>query len=95
MEERDSITFEERYIGAKITSVVLKVFGYLWTVGGAILIVQTVRTHGQSGITGGSFLTILFIEIGSTLLGAAVFAFFAYVLDLLRGIWEEVAGENE
>jgi hypothetical protein len=40
-------------------------------------------------------LIVVAIEVAATLLGAAVFAFFAYVLDLLRAIWEEAAGENE
>lgn len=46
-------------------------------------------------MSGNSLLAVLAIEVASTLLGAAVFAFFAYVLDLLRGIWEETAGEND
>jgi hypothetical protein len=44
--ERESITFEERYFGAKITSVVLKAFGILWLIAGAIVIYRTDVTRG-------------------------------------------------
>jgi hypothetical protein len=93
--ERESITYQERYFGAKITSVVLKTFAVLWLIGGAIVIYRTDLADGSGGISGNSLLEVLTIEVASTLLGAAVFAFFAYVLDLLRGIWEESAGEND
>jgi predicted ABC-type sugar transport system permease subunit len=95
MTERDSITYQERYFGAKITSVVLKVFGALWLIAGVITITRTDRTYGNNGTSGNSFLLVLVIEVAATLLGTAFFAFFAYVLDLLRGIWEETAGEND
>jgi len=95
MAERESITYEERYFGAKITSVVLKAFGVLWLIAGAIIIYRTDATYGNNGTSGHSLLIVVAIEVAATLLGAAVFAFFAYVLDLLRAIWEEAAGENE
>ncbi|MHB1210418.1 MAG: hypothetical protein ACYC1I_12045 [Acidimicrobiales bacterium] len=95
MVERDSIAYQERYVGARITSVVLKVFGVLWLIAGVIVIAKTDRTYGNNGTSGNSFLVVLASEAAATLLGAAVFAFFAYVLDLLRGIWEETAGEND
>jgi hypothetical protein len=95
MAERESITYQERYVGAKITSGVLKVFGILWFIAGVIVAVRTNQTYGDKGVAGTSLLVVLAIEIAATILGAAVFAFFAYVLDLLLGIWEETAGEND
>lgn len=94
MTERNSITYQERYVGAKITSVVLKVFGVLWFVGGVIIIARTQRTYGVNGTPGTSLLIVVAIEAAATLSGAALLAFLAYVLDLLRAIWEETAGEN-
>jgi hypothetical protein len=38
---------------------------------------------------------VIAIESAATLLGAAMFACVGYVLDLLRGIWEETAGEDD
>jgi len=95
MDERESITFQERYFGAKITATILKTFAFLWIVAGAIVIYRTDVVDGNNGTSGNALLIAFGIEIAATLLGAAVFAFFAYVLDLLRAIWEEVAGENE
>ena len=95
MDERESITFQERYFGAKITSVIFKVFAVLWLIAGVIVIYRTDLTYGNNGSSGNSLLMVFATEIAATLLGAAIFAFFAYVLDLLRGIWEETAGENE
>jgi len=95
MEERESITFQARYFGARITSVVLKLFAFLSLVAGAIVIYRTDNTYGNNGTSGNSLLIALAIEVAATLLGAAIFAFFAYVLDILRAIWEEVAGEND
>ena len=94
MTERESITYQERYFGAKTTSVVLKVFGTIWFIAGVIVIDRTINYYRNNGTSGKSFLIVIAIEVAATLLGAAVFAFFAYVLDLLRGIWEETAGEN-
>jgi len=95
MTERESITYQQRYVGAKITSVALKVFGVLWLIAGVIVIARTDRTYGNNGTSGNSFLIVLAIEVASMFLGAAAFAFFAYVLDLLRALWEEAAGEND
>lgn len=95
MTERESITVQERYYGAKITAVVLKAFAVLWLIAGAIVVFRTDQTDGNNGTSGNSLLIVLAIEFASMLLGAAVFAFFAYLLDLLRAIWEETAGENE
>jgi hypothetical protein len=93
--ERQSIVLEERYDGARITSLFFKTFAFLWLVAGAIVIYKTDKTYGNNGSTGNSLIIAIAIEIAATLLGAAMFAFSAYVLDLLRGIWEEVAGEND
>jgi hypothetical protein len=95
MAERPSITFEERYLGAKITAVVLKTFAFLWFVAGVFIIFRTERNYNNSVGSGLSPLIVIAIEAATTLLGAAMFAFFGYVLDLLRGIWEETAGEND
>jgi hypothetical protein len=95
MDERESITFQERYYGAKIISVVLKFFGVLWLIAGAIVIYRTDAVDGNNGTSGNSLLIALAIEVAGTLLGSAIFGFFAYVLDLLRAIWEEAAGEND
>lgn len=93
VEERESITFQQRYVGAKVTSAVFKVFAILWLIGGVVVIVRTDQTYGNNGTTGNSLLVVLAIEVAATFLGAAVLAFFAFVLDLLRGIWEEGSGE--
>jgi len=95
MDERESITYQERYFGARITSIIFKVFAVLWLIAGVVVIYRTDLTYGSDGTSGNSLLMVFAIEIAATLLGAALFAFFAYVLDLLRGIWEETAGENE
>ena len=94
MPERDSITFQERYAGAKITSRVLKAFAILWIVVGVLVLFRTDRTYTGSS-SGISLFFLLIIEGVATVLGAAMFAFFAYVLDVLLGIWEETAGEND
>ena len=95
MEESESITFQERYFGARMTSAVLKLFAILWLIAGAVVIVRTDDRYSNNGATGNSLLIALAIEVAATLFGSAMFAFLAYVLDLLRGIWEEVAGEND
>jgi hypothetical protein len=95
MTERESITYQERYFGAKTTSVVLKVFGTIWFVAGVVVIDLTYNRYRNNGASGRSLLIVIAIEVAATLLGATVFAFFAYVLDLLRAIWEEAAGEND
>jgi hypothetical protein len=95
MTERVSITYEGRYVGAKITANVLKAFCALWIIAGVLILFRTDSTYSNNGTSGLSLLIILLIEGAATILGAAMFAFFAYVLDLLRGIWEETAGENE
>jgi hypothetical protein len=95
MIERESITYEERYVGAKVTAYVLKGFCALWIIAGILILFRTDSTYKNSGNSGLSLLIVLGIEGAATLLGAAMFAFFAYVLDLLRGVWEEAAGEND
>lgn len=95
MSERPSVTFEERYVGAKITAAVLKTFGALWLIAGVLIIFRTERNYNNNYGSGLSPLIVIAIEAAATLLGAAMFAFFGYVLDLLRGIWEETAGENQ
>jgi hypothetical protein len=77
------------------TAIVLKVFAILYFIAGVF---ATVYTGGHYNSHGGSSLplfVVVAIEIGATALGTAMFTFFAYVLDLLRGIWEETAGEND
>lgn len=95
MDERESITFQERYFGAKITAVIFKSFACLWLIAGVLIILRTDGHYNNNGGSGLSLLMVIAIEAAATLLGAAMFAFFAYVLDLLRGIWEETAAENE
>jgi hypothetical protein len=95
MSERPSVTFEERYVGAKITAAVLKTFAALWLIAGVLIIFRTERNYNNNYGSGLSPLIVIAIEAAATLLGAAMFAFFGYVLDLLRGIWEETAVENE
>ena len=95
MSERPSITFEERYFGAKITAIVLKTFAALWLIAGVLIIFHTDGNYNNNDGSGLSLLIVIAIEAAATLLGAAIFAFFGYVLDLLRGIWEETVGEND
>jgi hypothetical protein len=95
MTERESITYEERYVGAKVTANVFKAFCALLLIGGVFALFRTDSTYRNNGTSGLSLLIVLIIEGAATILGAAMFAFFAYVLDLLRGIWEEMAGEND
>lgn len=70
-------------------------FCAIWIIAGVLILVRTDRTYSNNGSSGPSLLIVLAIEGAATLVGAAMFAIFAYVLDLLRGIWEEAAGENE
>jgi hypothetical protein len=95
MTERESITFQERYVGAMITANVLKAFCVLWLIAGVFILFRTDSTYSTLGTSGLSLFIVLLIEGAATILGAAMFAFFAYVLDLLLGIWEETAGEND
>jgi cytochrome bd-type quinol oxidase subunit 1 len=96
MPQRESITYQERYVGAQITSIVFKVFSALCVVAGIVVSFRTDITYNNSVNNSGlSLIVVLAIEVGATALGAATFAFFAYVIDLLRGIWEETAGEND
>ena len=94
MSERPSITYEGRYIGAEITEWVFITFAVLWFFSGLITIVLTAHHRYVTG-TGLSMTLLIAIEVIATLLGTAMFAFFGFVLDLLRGIWEETAGEND
>ena len=95
MAERESITFQERYVGAKITSNVFKAFCVLWIIAGVFVMIRTDSSFSTIGTSGLSLFIVLLIEGAATILGAAIFAFFAYVLELLMGIWEETAGEND
>ena len=95
MTERESITYEERYVGARITANVLKAFCAFWIIAGIFILFRTDSTYKNVNSSDLSLLIVLAIEGAATLLGAAMFAFLAYVLDLLRGIWEESAGEND
>jgi len=94
MSERPSISFEARYFGAKVTAVVFRTFAVLWFVAGVVIIFRTESHYRNSVGSGISPLIVIAIEAGATLLGTTMFAFFGFVLDLLRGIWEETAGEK-
>jgi hypothetical protein len=95
MNERPSITYEERYVGAKVTANILKAFCALWLIAGIFILIRTDQNYSNFDNSGWSLVVVLGVEGATTVLGAAMFAFFAYVLDLLRGIWEESAGEND
>jgi hypothetical protein len=95
MTERESITFQERYVGAMITANVFKALFLLWLIAGVFIMIRTDSSFSTIGTSGLSLFIVLLIEGVATILGAAMFAFFAYVLELLMGIWEETAGENE
>jgi hypothetical protein len=92
---RQSITSQWRYLGARTTAQIFKLFAFLWIVAGVVVIILTVKAYGRSAISNNSYHVALAVEYAATPLGAATFSFFAYVLDLLRGIWEEVAAVND
>jgi len=94
MDERPSITFQERYGGAKATAVVFKVLAYLCIALGLVTVIYTAAYH-RRWLSGNDEFVAIAIEVVATVLIPSVFFFFAYVLDLLRGIWEEEAGEND
>lgn len=94
MEERESITFQERYSGAKATAIVFKVLAYLCIAIGIVTVLYTLARHRRGMSNNAEFVAIA-IEVVATALIPSIFFFFAYVLDLLRGIWEEEAGEND
>jgi hypothetical protein len=94
-QESASITFQERYVGARVISIIIKGFGLAWLLAGAYATFK-IRAALSSGGSGPNYLNLCTIGSGAiTLLGAAVFGFFAYALDLLRGIWEATSGEYE
>jgi hypothetical protein len=70
MTERESITYQERYVGAKITSVVLKVFVALWIIAGVIVIARTDNSYGNNGTSGNSLIVVLAIEVAATFVNA-------------------------
>ena len=90
-----SITSEWRYFLARTTAQIYKLFTFLWIVAGVVVIVLTIKRNGHTAVSQNSNHVALAVEYAATLLGAAMFSFFAYVLDLLRGIWEEVAAVND
>jgi len=74
------------YRGAKVVSAVFKIVAWLVIVGGIIGAVVTSRALHHSGATTGHVAGVG-IGIGAgSILTAAAFAFFAYVLDLLIDI---------
>jgi hypothetical protein len=68
--------------GAQLVSGVFKVAAWLTLIGGVISAIAAQR-HEQAIYASNSALIVTYIVVGSVLT-ASVFAFFAYVLDLLR-----------
>ena len=95
MTERDSITIQERYVVAKLTANVFKALGVLWIIAGVFVLIRTDSSSISIGTSGLSLFIVLLIEGAATIIGGAIFAFFAYALELLMGIWEETAGEYD
>jgi hypothetical protein len=89
---RSLVDADRRYVGAAATSTLLKLLCGVWVVGGLVVIFET----GRSYVTGSGLAigVVIAIEIVSTLLGTAILAFTAYALELLMGLWEEVASET-
>jgi hypothetical protein len=74
------------YRGAQTVSVVFKVASGLVLIVGTFSAIGTAKALHNNGTTGGQVTVVVIGVIGGTILAAAAFAFFAYVLDLLRGI---------
>ena len=82
------------YRGAKVVSVVFKIVAWLVIVGGIAGAVVTSRDLHHSGATTGHVAAVG-IGIGAgSILTAAAFAFFAYVLDLLIDIASNTDGRT-
>ena len=59
MTERESITYEARYVGAKITANLLKAFCALWLIAGIFVLFRTDSTYSNNGSSGLSLLIVL------------------------------------
>lgn len=76
----------EAHLGAKVTADLLKAFAFLWIVVGAVAMIVSDRTFVAGN--GQQLVIIEGVELGASLLGAAMLSFFSYVLDLLIEIAE-------
>jgi hypothetical protein len=85
---------DARYYWSQIVSAVLVVLAFVWLGLGIWIISKTNDSYFVSGV-GFDRTTIELIEVGFTALGAAVLGFLACVLQVLMGIWEEVASDDE
>jgi len=83
-----------RYYWAQIISAILAVLAVVWIGLGIWIISKTNDSYFVSGV-GFNRTTVELIEVGFTALGAALFGFLACVLQLLMGIWEEVASDDD
>ena len=83
-----------RYYWAQIVSGILAALAFVWLGLGIWIISKTNDTYLVSGVEFDRS-TVELIEVGFTALGAALLGFLACVLQLLMGIWEEVASDDD
>jgi hypothetical protein len=85
---------DSRYYWAQIVSAILAVLAIVWLGLGIWIVSKTNDSYYVSGI-GFDRTTVELIEVGFTALGAALFGVLSCVLQLLMGIWEEVASDDD
>ncbi len=79
---------DARYWVARAVAVILWCLGAVWLVLGIVVISKT-RSAVVGGPVEGVFVSI---EIAGTILGCALFAFCAAVLQVLTGVWDGSLG---
>lgn len=83
---RPNLPRHRTYGGASAVSVIFKAASLLVLIGGGISAYETARALHNHGDSSGTVTGIVIGIIAGTIITAASLAFFAYVLDLLKGI---------
>ena len=82
-------TSENRYVGAQAVAIVFKVLALLVLVGGVISTDELHKNLVSNYATTGTATFWSLVSFLGTVIVAAGLGFFAYVLDILRGIYAE------